>query len=78
MDPEISLPCLQQPTTGPYPKSDESNPHSHYISLRPILKSSHLGLLRGLFTTCFLIKLGMQFSSLPCVLHASPISPPSI
>jgi hypothetical protein len=25
--PESSLPCSQQPATGPYPKSDESNPH---------------------------------------------------
>jgi len=33
------LPCSQGPTTGPYPESDESNPHPHMntVSLRPIL-----------------------------------------
>jgi len=27
MAPESSLPCSQEPATGPYPKPDESNPH---------------------------------------------------
>jgi len=27
MEPEGSLPCLQAPTTGPYPESDASFPH---------------------------------------------------
>jgi hypothetical protein len=28
MEPEGSLPCLQEPATGPYPDSDKSNPHT--------------------------------------------------
>jgi len=27
MEPEGSLSCTQEPTTGPYPKSDASSPH---------------------------------------------------
>jgi len=27
MEPEGSLPCLQQPATGPYPEPDASSPH---------------------------------------------------
>jgi hypothetical protein len=33
MEPEVSLPCSQQPATGPYPKPDETN--SHPITLFP-------------------------------------------
>jgi hypothetical protein len=27
MEPAASLPCSQQPVSGPYPETDESSPH---------------------------------------------------
>jgi hypothetical protein len=33
MEPEGSLPCLQEPATGPYPKPDESSPCVHSLFL---------------------------------------------
>jgi hypothetical protein len=55
MEPEGSLPCSQEPSTGPYPEPDRSNPH-HSIPLRFILiLSTHLrlGLPGGLFPSGF-------------------------
>jgi len=34
MEPEISLPCSQEPATGPYLEPDVSNSHLHPISSR--------------------------------------------
>jgi hypothetical protein len=35
MEPEGSLPCLQGPSTGPYPEPDQSSPY-HPIQLSKI------------------------------------------
>jgi hypothetical protein len=42
MEPEGSLPCSQEPSTGPYTEPDQSNPYHPILSLRNI---RHLALL---------------------------------
>jgi hypothetical protein len=32
MEPESSLPCSQEPSTGPYPKPDQSSPYHPILS----------------------------------------------
>jgi hypothetical protein len=46
MEPEGSIPCSQEPSTGPYPEPYQSNP------LHPILHL-RLGFLSGLFPSGF-------------------------
>jgi hypothetical protein len=47
MEPEVSIPCTQEPSTDPYPEPYPSNPiHSIPTYLSKIL---HLGLLSVLF-----------------------------
>jgi hypothetical protein len=37
MEPESSLPCSQELSTGPYPEPDHSNPH--YPILSPVMQN---------------------------------------
>jgi hypothetical protein len=76
MEPEDPLACSQEPSTGPYPEPDQSNPY-HPITLRSILiLSTHLRL--GLPSGCLLLTppriIYMHFSSprscyMPCPSH---------
>jgi hypothetical protein len=34
MEPEGSLPCSQEPSTGPYPEQDQASPYHLILSLR--------------------------------------------
>jgi hypothetical protein len=65
MEPEGSLPCSQEPSTGPYPEPDQSSPYNPILSLvRPILILSTrlgLGLPRGLFPYSFPTKILYAF-----------------
>jgi hypothetical protein len=39
MEPEGSLPPSQEPSTGPYPEPDRSNPHHPILSVYSVLYS---------------------------------------
>jgi hypothetical protein len=77
MEPEGSLSCSQEPSTGPYPEPDHANPSHPILSLvRSILMlytHLRLGLPSGLFPSDFPTNILYAFFS-PFVLHALPIS----
>jgi hypothetical protein len=61
MEPEGSLPCSQQPATGPYPKPDASSPHPSFL----ISFHLRLGLPIGLFHASFLTVIFYEFVACP-------------
>jgi hypothetical protein len=80
MEPGCSWPCSQEPSAGPYPEPDQSNPihttPSHLIPLRSILRLSNhlrLRLLSNLFPSGLPTNILYAFLFSPFVLHALPI-----
>jgi hypothetical protein len=57
MEPECSLPCSQEPSTGPYPEPDQSSPYHHILSLSKIhfniIPHPRLSLPSGLLASGF-------------------------
>jgi hypothetical protein len=55
MEPEGSIPCSQEPYTGPYPEPYQSNPHHNILSKINYNTVHHLrlGLPSGFFTSAF-------------------------
>jgi hypothetical protein len=74
MQPEGSLPCSQQPSTGPYPEPDQSSPYRpkpiSLISLKILLPHLRLDFLSGLFPSCLPIQILYAFilSPMPATL----------
>jgi hypothetical protein len=81
MKPKVSLPCWwQEPSTDPYPETDQSSPDQPILSLlrSVFILYSHLrpGLLSGVLPTGFATKNCMHFSS-PQACYISCPSHPS-
>jgi hypothetical protein len=77
MGPEDSLPCSQQPSTGPYPEPNQSSPYhpiSSKIHFNVFFTYVRLGLSSGLFPSGFLTNILYAFIFSPFVLHALSIS----
>jgi hypothetical protein len=78
MESEGSLPCSQEPSTGPYPEPDQSSPYHPDLSLlRTILifpTHLHLGLPSGLFLSGFPPMIYTLSSSPSFMLHVLLIS----
>jgi hypothetical protein len=80
MEPEGSLPCSQESSTGPYPEPDQSSPYTPSFLSKIILILSiqlRLGLPSGLFPSCFPTNIlqTFLFSPLSCYMPC-PSHPP--
>jgi hypothetical protein len=64
MEPEGSVPCSQDPATGPYPEPDESGPHHDIVSTLILLFHPRLGLPRDIFPI-FFVQAFCNFSDMP-------------
>jgi hypothetical protein len=81
MQPESSSPCSQEPATGPCSEPDQSSPepyrlpYSFEIQLNTVLPSTTRSRKWSLpFRLSDKRITGLHFLSLPCMLHALPIS----
>jgi hypothetical protein len=68
MEPKVSLPYSQEPASGSYPAPDESSPY--FLTLFP--KDLTYSYVFRMDSSLYVYQ--MHFASVPCVLHASPIS----
>jgi hypothetical protein len=78
MEPEDSLSCSQEPSTGPYPKPDQSSPYHAILSLSAILiLFTHLcpGLLSGPFPSGFPTNILYAFLLFPASYMPRPSHP---
>jgi hypothetical protein len=78
MEPQGSLPCSQEPATGPCPEADESSPHLPTLSSKIYFNNYCPPIYAYIFRVVsslqvFRPKFFMHFSTHPCV----PQDPPS-
>jgi hypothetical protein len=61
MEPEGSLPCSQEPSTGSYPEPNQSSPYHPNLSILILSTHLRLGLPSGLFPSGFPINILYEF-----------------
>jgi hypothetical protein len=76
MGPEISFPCSQEHSTGPYPEPDQSTPYNQSYLRYSLILSIHLCLRlpSGLFPSGLHINIHHALLDSLSVLHSLPIS----
>ena len=64
MEPEVSLLCLHEPATGPYPELDEVRPDSSILLFKVTVDTGNMKLKEKLSSSIYLNKIPILISKI--------------